>query len=851
MATTSQRSFSGGEVSPAIYARTDTVKFANGLRGCRNNIIMKQGGSANRPGTLFVNPVKDSTKKVRLIPWVFNETQAYALELGNLYIRFYQNGAPIIVSALATWSNATTYGHGDLVASGGVNYYSLQNGNLNHTPVSNPTWWYPMPAAPGSFQPSFFEIPTPYVTADLSTIYFAQSADVMTLVHPNYPPQTLARLGATDWIFLQMPIGPFIVQPAYPAGAVTGGAVSGTLYSYYMVTTIDPVTGEESLGVTFAFISTIATVGNPITLIWTGVPFASEYNIYKAVGTAGVFGAFGIIGTVTLPSALTFVDTGYVPDYAVYPPQPRNPFSGVGNYPSTASYFQQRLLLGNTNNAPETIWASRVGYYNNFTISPDDSSAVTFTMAGRQVNQIRHLIDLNNLLPFTSGGEYCAFGDANGAITPTSFNIKQQTYHGASNLRPIVIGGFCLFVQARGSIVLDMSFAFIRNRYEGDDLTIYASHLVQGFTLVDWAYAEVPNSIIWAVRSDGVLLGLTYVKEQQILAWHRHDTDGKVENVCVIPENGEDALYMVVNRTVNGSTVRYVERMNSRFLPEDIVDASFVDCGRTYDGRNTGATTMTLTGGTLWVYQEVLTLTASVASFSNTDIGNEVFLDILDSTGDVVSRIRFQITGYTSTTVVTGNSNKNVPVGLQAVAIATWTKAVKQISGLSHLEGKNVSVFGDGFVVASPNNAAYDLVTVTGGIITLEVPVGVAQVGLPYTSDLQTLDIDTANGETLVDKKKRIAKVWVYLQDTRGLFFGADPPTDDTVDPLENLYEMKVRNDETMDEPVALASGTEEVIIPPEWDSSGRIFIRQVDPLPASILAVYEEGNEPFSNGGG
>ena len=150
-----------------------------------------------------------------------------------------------------------------------------------------------------------------------------------------------------------------------------------------------------------------------------------------------------------------------------------------------------------------------------------------------------------------------------------------------------------LFVQARGSIVRDFAFDFLVNGYRGSDLTIFSSHLVEGYTIADWAYAQTPNSIVWMARSDGTLLGLTYIKEQQILGWHRHDFAGAVENVCVVPEGNEDVLYLVINRTIDGDTVRYIERMNTRTIsPTEsfagtpgIVDFLGMDCALIYDGR--------------------------------------------------------------------------------------------------------------------------------------------------------------------------------------------------------------------------------------------------------------------------
>jgi hypothetical protein len=175
-----------------------------------------------------------------------------------------------------------------------------------------------------------------------------------------------------------------------------------------------------------------------------------------------------------------------------------------------------------------------------------------------------------------------------------------------------------------------------------------------------------------------------------------------------------------------------------------------------------------------------------------------------------------------------------------------WAKAVDTISGLSHLEGEEVSTLGDGFVVASPNNASYTTKTVASGTVTLDKCYSVIHAGLPFISDVETLDVDNPNGETVADKKKLVSDVTIYVEASRGIWCGGKPPTDDDVDPLEGLYEYKGRNDELMDDPIALKTGQVNINTMSEWSNNGRTFIRQVDPLPLSILAIMPSVLAPF-----
>lgn len=946
MATIAQRSFSGGEITPSLYARTDIAKYITSLRTLRNAYTMKHGGAQNRPGSQFVGEVNDSTESVRLIPFVFNTSQTYVLEFGDQYMRVIQDGAHLTESGVAisgatqadpcvVTATAHGYSNGDEVYISGISGMTELNGrNFKVANVAANTFELQdmggtdidatayTAYSSGGYSYKIYEIATDYLEADLSTLQFVQSADVITVVHPTYPPAELTRTGHTSWTLTDISIFPEVDHPwALGATASTGGSV----VIKYAVTAIDATTNEESLmgfdetswtfgttisGITkanpavvtatshglstgdhigigsvsgmtevnsrrftvtvltantfelnnvdstdyttytsggyvykaFASISASAAgaVGAAHTVTWGSVDGAASYNIYRFEN--GVWGLIGVAGTTN-----SFEDVGQTADTSITPPLPRDLFLFADDYPSTVTYYQQRLGFANSNNATEKVWFSQTGNFKNFTSrSPiQDDDMVSFTLAGRQVNAVRHLVDLGQLVILTSGGEFAIQGDSAGILKPAEVNSRQHSYYGSSTLAPIIIGGTALFVQNQGTVVRDLGYSYESDRFRGSDLTIFSTHLFQGYTLSDWAYSKVPNPIIWCVRSDGVLLGLTYDKEQEMLAWHRHDFDGgTVENVCVVPEGDEDVLYVVVKRTINSRSVKYVERLTSRHIT-DIFDAKFMDSNLSYDGRNTTAShTMTLSGGTDWDHDETLTLTSSTSYFASTDVGNAIHM--FDSDGTVV---RCAIEAYTSGTVVTVRPHTTVPSGLRSTATSTWTKAVDSISGLWHLEGESVSILGDGNVVANPKNDAYDTVTVTSGTITLDQPYGVIHIGLPYITDLQTLNIDTPQGEPIGDKNKIVNEVNVFVESTRGVWAGAKPPTSDTTDPLENLIEYKARQFEAYDDPVTLKTGVMDILIKSEWNDNGRVFIRQIDPLPMTVLSIMPAGLFPVGGG--
>jgi hypothetical protein len=274
--------------------------------------------------------------------------------------------------------------------------------------------------------------------------------------------------------------------------------------------------------------------------------------------------------------------------------------------------------------------------------------------------------------------------------------------------------------------------------------------------------------------------------------------------------------------------------------PDDIDEAIFMDSSLAYDGRNTGATTMTLSGGPPWTAGSLLVLTASAPFFVAGDVGNEIHIN--DANG-VEHRCR--IASYTSTTVVGVRPHRDVDASLQATATTDWARAVDEVSGLDHLEGENVSVFGDGYVEASPNNPTIDTRTVATGAVTLGDHYKLIRVGLPYLSDIETLDLDSVQGETLIDKKKLITELIMTVEETRGIWAGHEPPADGEA-ANDGLRELKYREGETYGGPVGFANGPIEIIIPSDWNKGGRVFIRQLDPVPMSILNIAPKGIIPY-----
>lgn len=889
------RSFAGGEVSPEMWGRIDDVKFQTGAAKLQNFVALPQGPAENRPGTAFVREVKDSTKRTRLIPFTFSTTQTMVLEMGAGYFRFHTQGATIGPGTPAAYNGATAYVVGNLVSSGGVNYYCVAPTTGNAPP--NATYWYAMPAG-------IYEIPNPYAEADLFDIHYVQSADVLTLVHPGYAPRELRRLGATTWTLstisfastVTSPTGvsvtanrgealdligfttanPGVAHAVAPHGLAVGDPVyldggtwtnpfpddyyivsgisagdkfrvrsysSGieldtTTYgtwssggyvqfgdksldftSYYVVTTIAPNGIDESEPSSAASANNnLNAAGSSNTITWSSVTGAARYNIYKRQN-----GLYGLIGQTDLT---TFTDNNIGPDMGITPPIIDTVFASAGNYPGAVSYFEQRRVFAGTTNAPQTMWMTRTGTESDISyhIPIQDTDRIAFRVAAREANTIRHIVPLTQLLALTSAAEWRISPVNSDTITPTTISVRPQSYIGANNVQPSIVNNTVVYCSARDGHVRELGYSWQASGFVTGDLSLRSTHLFDNYDITDMCYSKAPQPLLWFISSTGSMLGLTYIPEQQVGAWHQHVTDGSFESCAAVAEGAEDRLYVVVKRTIGGVTKRYVERFASRQVT-NIENCFFVDCGLTYDGTNTTATTVTVTGST-YLPSDTLTITASSAIFQfpststpPTDINDAIVMT--DSAGN---KYRLRIIGTTSTTVATARVDVTLPAALRNTATTVWAFARDTISGLSHLEGKTVSILADGAVMPQ--------VVVASGQVTLQRASVLVHVGLPYNSDLETLPMALQMEAFGQGRAKNINEVFLRVYRSSGIFVGPDN---------DNLTEAKQRTTEPYGSPPGLKTDEIGVKLTPTWRQSGRIYVRQADPLPLTIVGLTLE----------
>jgi hypothetical protein len=923
---TLQRSFAGGEISPEMYGQIGDAKYQSGLALCRNFICKPQGPIENRAGLGFVRAVKDSTAKVRVIPFTYSTTQTMLLEMGAGYFRFHTLGATVMDGAVP------------------------------------------------------YEIENPYAEEDLFDIHYVQSADVLTLVHPDYAPRELRRLAATNWTLTPISFTPSITAPA-TVTAVASGHTEEKYWYYYVVTSIaaDGVS-ESSPSIEAYDRGNVYETGGIVTLYWTPVAGASRYYVYKKQG--GIYGYIGSTETLSLiddniqadlshtpPTydsmfradgiisvpvegggsgygtvytggviteiVMTNVGSGYsdsptvnivdaTGSGAVLTPTvvageitgivvtnggtlysdptititdetgtgaalnatitPRlippvtlsvtdatgsgailspvisggvimsvvverpgegythptvsvsvasggshaafgQPVLGERIYPAAVSYFEQRRCFAGTIEYPQTIWMTKSGTESNmsYSLPVRDDDRISVRVAAREANTIRHIVPLSQLLLLTSAAEWRVTSINSDAITPTSISVRPQSYVGASNVQPVIVNTNLIYGAARGGHIQECSYNWQANGFMTGDLSLRTAHLFDNFDIVDMAYSKAPQPIIWFVSSSGKLLGLTYIPEQQIGAWHQHDTlTGVFESVAVVAEGREDVLYVVVKRLINGIYTRNIERLHTRAFT-NLEDAFFVDAGLTFDGNNTGDTTIMVSGGTLWDSTEDLTLTASAATFvfpATTDVGDAIVLT--DAAG---VKYTLTILSTSSTTVATARVDRVLAAALRGTATAVWGFARNSLSGLNHLEGETVSILADGAV--HPGR-----VVVSGGI-TLDAPAVVVQAGLPIQADAQMLplamQVDAGFGQ---GRYKNVNKAWLRVYRSSGIWVGPD---------ADNLVEAKQRTTELYGVPPALKSEEISIMLSPSWADSGAVYIRQEDPLPLTVAALTLE----------
>ena len=882
-----QTKFNAGEISPQMYGDTSWPKYGAATRKCLNWIPLPEGALLARPGWAYTAPIKNQAVKGRLIPFIFSDNTTFVLEFGNLYARFYTL-AQYVGAAPGYAPNAGAYY--ELVTP----YTTAMLPYLKYAQVGNTiTLCY------GGQVPGVAALPPQDLVKTDSALgpwTLSNTITKTTVLTWNAPPPGVSIFSAkvaaysaaatynvgdrvttvvsgstVDWTCIQSNVTGSGQQP--PTSLSVDGAMTGIAGNLYWTPSMDAahpaaawtlgitVVWQDSTGVTYeslvsasvSFTGVIAS-DRPLPILINSTPViiggtTLYYKYYR--------GQNNVLGFITqLPYQVggpAYVDLGNTPDYTQQPPQGTDPFivNGTDSYPSVVGYIDQRRAFGSSLKLPNAVQTSAAGNLYRFDqpIPGNNADASTLILASNVLEQVRSFMALKCNILFTGQGEW-VFPD--GPYTKGS-SPKKLSPWGSSWIDPIGIGNGAIFNTAKSNQVRDFFplYGLYTTIWDGVDLTRNARHFFERHTITSWALQTVPYPVLWVVREDGVLLSLTYVRGSQeepgVVAWAQHTTGNgdSFESVCVVPEPPEDALYAIIRRTVNGQTVRYIERAFSPIPPTDQRFSTGLDCSVTFDGRNTTTyLKMTNAGSTNPADYVVGTqITATLygpagAQFQATDpnLSNIVF-DSEDTLG--FGSFQAKIVGYISATQVIAELQSN----LTQDQVTAWTNPLGHLTefGLArsvytvpHLLGLPVDSgnVGDPRGVAALVDAqAVAGVTFVGGVVTLPLPGLVVSIGLLYNCDMGLLDVYSPNAE-IRNKYKEVKRVGFEVANSRSLWVGID---------FDNLTEWEERDVSDSYNVMGLSTGYFSEFVPDEWNVAGRAVVRHFSPLPCIIVSVLRE----------
>lgn len=516
-----QLSFNGGIVSQEMFGRYDQAKYQTGVAKCRNFYVELYGGLTYRAGFRYVHHYADSFGIMRLIPFVFSEEQAVVLAIRDGAVNFFADGGMLL--------------------------------DESNQPI---------------------ELVLPYAAQHLMQLRYAQSADVITITHPSYPPRKIIRKSATLWETELVTVGYGLAQPQNLTGTANKPNTTGYVERdyVYQVTAVNEENESQASEKSPILKNDLTLSGNNNVLNWDAVPGATRYNVFKLRS-----GLASFIGETTETS---FTDDYIETNGAITPPLIRNPFE---HYPTAIAYYGQRKVYGGGYQSPQWLRMSRTATDDNFSyhIPLQDTDSIQVRFAARDGNGVKHLVPISELMILTSGAVWKLSSD--GAMTATSVSVQPQSYVGANDVTPVQVGGAALFSSDQTGHVHELSLSQGYNSfYQVMDLSIMCPHLFDGYKIVDCALVRNPLNIVYFVRDDGVLLSLTYDPQQQVWAWAEHYTDGKFLSVAAIPEDNQTVLYCLIER----GDIRTVERLLMR-QPIDIKDQCLLDSAIQYKGEPT------------------------------------------------------------------------------------------------------------------------------------------------------------------------------------------------------------------------------------------------------------------------
>jgi len=786
--------FQAGELSPRLEGRIDLQKYSAGAQTLQNMLVFPQGGVTRRPGTQYAGSSKDGGK-VRLINFEFSDTQAYVLEFGAGYIRFFKDGE-ILTEATKTIT-AITKANPAVVTSNGHGFNDgdrvfiesvvgmVELNKREFTVAGKTTNTFQLSGVDSSAFTTYssagtagkiVEVTTTYGVDSVTEIFeinHVQSADVVFLAHKNHEPAKLTRTTETSFTLADVAFidGPYLDENITTT-TITSSANTGTV----TLTASADLFVSGHVGALFQFRERVE-IGHEAWAASTAyaqndlVHF--EGNLYKKTDagsdTSGTQPPVHLEGTETygiIDWQYQHSGTGFVKitavtnattatavvqehNFLVLPAVATSgttqwsegSFSTKNGFPRAVAFYEERLYFAGTTAQPQTIFGSVTADFENHTPGTEDDAAINVTIASDQVNVIKHIVPGRFLQIMTTSAEFTlSGGTGTTAVTPTNVNVLRETTFGSGDVRPLRAGASTIMIQKGGEKVKEVTFSLDTDGLVGRDLTVLGEHLARG-GLTDMVWQQEPELVLWFVRGDGTLIGLSYDPANNTIGWHQHPLGGSgvVESITAIPSGTEDQVYLSVKRTIDSSVVRHIVFMKSIYFNQDVEDAFYVDSGITYDG-----------------------------------------------------------------------------------------SATTSITGLDHLEGETVQILADG--------STHPDKTVSSGAITLDRSASKVHVGLSYNSLVETLRLEAGADDGIAQGKiKRIHGITARFLDTVGAELGPD---------TNNLDRLPFRDSSmAMDTAVPLFNGDKEIFFPSGYENDAQVVIRQSQPLPMTIVAIMRRSN--------
>lgn len=757
-----QTSFSAGEFGPELYGRTDVAQYSNACAIVENFLVRPYGSVISTPGTRYVAETKLSAQGT------------YSTE--RLIPFVFNRTQSYVIECGEKYFRF--YTDGGQVTTNGT------------TPV---------------------ELAHRYTAAEIQDIQYAQLNDTIWITHPDHPPQQLVRYASNSWSISTLAFigGPYMDDNTSTITMSTSDT-AGTIQVYLSATT-STIRFVPSVSTTNqGHYNTYWKMGQTRTNATTGI---EEQGYFKMTCvTSSIAGTASVIKTLSTSVATTsWAEAAW---------------SDVNGWPKCVTFHESRLWFARTTEEPQKIWGSKSFVYDDFALDgAADDDGINIQLASNEANEIQWLASGTVLIAGTYGGEFTITGGADTPLTPTNTNASKQTSWGSEPIVPKKIGNFFYYIQRFGKKLRELFYFWDLDTYKAVDKTVLSPHILRD-GVVDMAYQQNPDTVLYCVLTNGTIATLTREVDQEVQGWSRQTTSGTYCSITAIPSQSYpyDEVWVLVERSITptGSTVknkRYIEYFENIEVPDRQDECFYLHSGLTYNAytqSNIALTLSAVSGSTV----SAVIVTTSTTKFNSAHVGKR--LRAIDSEGLTLGEM--EIDTFSAGTTVIGEVVYTFST--TSFAANRWGVSVNSVSGMSHLEARTVKILGDGGL-EKPD------VVVTGGVISMAYDYFVINAGLGYDQKLQTLppEVGSQRGTAQGKIQKINAVGFKVNRSYKGFKAGGT---------YAMTERINFRDPSTlMGTPEALYTGViPNITFNDDYRYGSQVYILNEDPLPIELLSV-------------